>query len=83
MTILTKQQKPLSTMEIFENNIFDICEQQKIELAEKSKILQERAENLKYMLYGNVVAMPLNTIAKKQGEMADVIDIIDIKEFLR
>ena len=77
MTTLTKQQEPLSTMEIYENNRFDICEQQKIELAEKSKILRERAKNLKYMLYGNVVAMPF---AKKQGKMADVIDI---KEFLK
>jgi hypothetical protein len=31
-------------------------------LAQKSKILQERADNLKYMLYGNVVAIPLNKL---------------------
>jgi hypothetical protein len=62
MTTLSKQQKPLSTMEIFENNIFDICEQNKIVLAEKSRILQERADNLKHMLYDNVVAMPLNKL---------------------
>lgn len=62
MTTLTKQQKPLSTMEIFENNIFDAHEKHKIVLAQKSKILQERADNLKHMLYDNVVAMPLNKL---------------------
>ncbi len=58
MTTLTNQQKPLSTMELYEDIIFDIYEQNKIVLAEKSRILQERADNLKYMLYDNVVAIP-------------------------
>ena len=78
MTTLTKQQQLLSTMEIFENNIFDICKQHKIVLAEKSKILQERADNLKHMLYDNVVAMPLNKLPKIKGEMAEVINFKDL-----
>ena len=62
MTTLSNQQQPLSTMEIYEDIIFDICKQNKIVLAQKSKILQERADNLKCMLYDNVVAMPLNKL---------------------
>ena len=80
MTTLTKQQKPLSTMDLYEDRILEIFDKNNIIFEQKSQMLRYRANVLKYMLYGNVVAMPLNTIAKKQGEMADVIDI---KEFLK
>jgi hypothetical protein len=72
MTTLTKQQNPSTTMELYEDRIFDICEKHNIALEEKSKILQERADNLKHMLYDNVVAMPLNklpTVENNTGEL--------------
>ena len=75
MTILTKQQKPLSTMDLYEDIILEIYDKNNIIFEQKSQMLRYRANVLKYMLYDNVVAMPLNTIAKKQGENAEIYDI--------
>ena len=68
MTTLTKEQQLLSTM-----RIFDICEQNKIVLAQKSKILQERADNLKCILYDNVVATPLNKLPIVENNTGELI----------
>ncbi len=73
MTTLSKQQQSLSTMQIHKNRIFDICKQNKIVLAQKSKILQERADNLKCMLYDHVVAMPLNKLPIVENNTGELI----------
>jgi len=73
MTTLSKEQQPLSTMELHEDRIFDICEQNKIVLAQKSKILQERADNLKYMSYDNVVATHLNKLPIVENNTGELI----------